>query len=105
MSSPRAPTLPHPHAGTASRIFATKYTPPVGSPNQVIRAQIDKKIRDADSATLILIRAPAGFGKTTTMLQYHARLQSEGIARCWLNLSSADNDVGRFFSCLESALN
>lgn len=97
--------MSHPHAGTVSRVFVTKLTPPVGSPNQVIRVQIDEKIRDADSAALILIRAPAGYGKTTAMLQYHARLQSEGIASCWLNLSSADNDVGRFFSCLELAFN
>ncbi|MBI3286250.1 MAG: hypothetical protein HYZ65_15570 [Burkholderiales bacterium] len=105
MSSSRDQSLPTSPAGTATRIFATKFTPPVGSSNQVIRAQIDEKIRDAKSATLILIRAPAGFGKTTTMLQYHARLQSGGVAKCWLNLSSADNDVGHFFVCLEAALN
>lgn len=55
-------------------------------------------------ARLLLLHAPAGFGKTTAMLQCQDRFQAEGVATVWLTLDSADNDVSRFLSNLEAAL-
>lgn len=56
------------------------------------------------SAKLILVRAPAGFGKTTLMLQCRAELESRGVASAWLTLDNADNDASRFVGCLAAAV-
>ncbi|MBI5444074.1 MAG: hypothetical protein HY900_23050 [Deltaproteobacteria bacterium] len=68
------------------------------------RARFDEWVTAASDAKLVLVRAPAGFGKTTLMLQWMRRLREEGVATCWLSLSEADNDVGRFVSYLSAAL-
>ncbi|HMN82290.1 MAG TPA: LuxR C-terminal-related transcriptional regulator [Burkholderiaceae bacterium] len=55
-------------------------------------------------ARLVLVRAPAGFGKTTLMAQVRQRLMAAGIATAWLTLDSADNDPSRFLAYLARAL-
>lgn len=52
---------------------------------------------------LILISAPAGFGKTTLMAQLRSRLIMEGIEGPWLTLDAADNDASRFLASLNAA--
>lgn len=97
----------HPHSAPAHGIpfLAQKLTPPLISLSQVPRENIDLQIQDASGVKLILVRAPAGFGKTTVMVQYHSRLTAQGVACVWLNLDAADNDVGRFIACLAAAFN
>lgn len=58
----------------------------------------------SQSVKLILIRAPAGFGKTTTMVQCRTRLEESGIDTIWMTLDRADNDASRFLSCLAAAV-
>jgi LuxR family maltose regulon positive regulatory protein len=55
-------------------------------------------------ARLVLVRAPAGFGKTTLMAQARQKLEETGIATSWLTLDSADNDPSRFLAYLGHAL-
>lgn len=52
----------------------------------------------------MLVRAPAGFGKTTMMAQARQRLQEGGIATAWLTLDSADNDASRFLAYMQAAV-
>ncbi|WP_231973307.1 LuxR C-terminal-related transcriptional regulator [Variovorax sp. HW608] len=52
---------------------------------------------------LVLVRAPAGFGKTTAMVQLRESLQERGVATAWLTLDRADNDVPRFLASLSAA--
>jgi LuxR family maltose regulon positive regulatory protein len=70
----------------------------------VERRAIADMLSTAGTARLILVRAPAGFGKTTVMLQYLARLREAGIATAWLTLDHADNDGPRFLASLDAAL-
>ena len=97
----------HPGQQTESastfHVPAYKLTPPIGSSSLVPRTRVGEQIRQAEGAKLILVRAPAGFGKTTVMLQYHADLKARGIATAWLNLDAADNDLGRFVTDLAVA--
>lgn len=53
-------------------------------------------VRQAEGARLVLVRAPAGFGKTSFMAAHFRALQQAGVATAWLTLDAADNEVGRF---------
>ena len=70
----------------------------------ISRERSAERIRMARVAKLVLIRAPAGFGKTTAMRQGFESLRADGVATAWLTLDSADNDVPRFLHCLASAV-
>lgn len=50
---------------------------------------------------LTLIVAPAGYGKTTTLVKYYNMVDKPG---CWLTLSEEDNSISRFFKNFVLAL-
>lgn len=53
---------------------------------------------NADGARVVLVRGPAGFGKTTVLQQLHQRYLREGTPCAWINLDDADNDPPRFLT-------
>ena len=85
-------------------IVASKLLPPADNPTQLARPQLIDAITGAHSARLVLIRAAAGFGKTTLMQQYaaHCRIHRRDIV--WLRLDNADNDLQRFLLHLDAGL-
>lgn len=74
--------------------------------DHVWRAAVCDRIAAPEADRLVLVRAPAGFGKTTAMQQARARIdqQQPGTDTAWLTLERADNDVGRFLTRLGEAL-
>ncbi|WP_304309098.1 LuxR C-terminal-related transcriptional regulator [Pseudacidovorax intermedius] len=93
--SPAAP-LPVPLAG--------KLRPPLDTAFELPRTEVCERIFNAGAARLVLLRAPAGFGKTTVMLQVRRRFEETGLPHAWLTLDRADNDVGRLLAVLIAAL-
>ncbi len=81
-----------------------KIDPPSVATSQVTRTLVCERICGAPSAKLLLVRAPAGFGKTTAMLQARAALDASGVSTAWLTLDRADNDLPRFLECLAESL-
>src|SRR6266480_3860103 len=82
-------------------ILATKlYIPPL-RPNVVSRPRLLERLNEGLHRKLILIAAPAGFGKTTLISEW-----VEGIERptAWLSLDEGDNDPTRFLTYLVAAL-
>ena len=82
-------------------ILATKlYIPPL-RPNVVSRPRLIERLNEGLHRNLILISAPAGFGKTTLVSEWLA-----GGARptAWLSLDDQDNDLTRFLTYLVAAL-
>ena len=82
-------------------ILATKlYIPPL-RPNVVIRPRLIERLNEGLHRKLILISAPAGFGKTTLVREW-----VEGIEQptSWLSLDEGDNDHTRFLTYLVAAL-
>ncbi len=82
-------------------ILATKLFVPPPQSKVVHRPRLVERLNEGMCHKLILISAPAGFGKTT--------LVSEWIAGCgkpvaWLSLDGGDNDPARFISYLVAAL-
>ncbi|WP_041680116.1 LuxR C-terminal-related transcriptional regulator [Cupriavidus necator] len=97
-------TVRRPVPGSGTGALAAKLRPPLLTPYQVERSAICDTICAAGFVRLVLVRAPAGFGKTTTMLQCRARLEAAGVPTVWLTLDRADNDATRFLGSLEVAL-
>jgi LuxR family maltose regulon positive regulatory protein len=81
-------------------LLTSKLTPPFPRAGQIERPRLVDLVVRARTPRLVLIQAPAGFGKTTVMLQIRARLIANGTANAWMTLDQADNDIGRFLSCL-----
>src|SRR6266446_4572656 len=82
-------------------ILATKLDIPPLRPNVVIRPRLLERLNEGLHRNLILISAPAGFGKTTLVSEW-----VEGIERptAWLSLDEGDNDPTRFLTYLVAAL-
>lgn len=85
------------------RITDLKFSPPTPSSFALPRQAIDFPACFAEDASLILCSAPAGFGKSTVMLQWLARMQEAGVATAWLTLDPQDNDLTRFLTYLAAA--
>jgi LuxR family maltose regulon positive regulatory protein len=91
-------------ARRARPFLSTKLNPPAPAPSEVLRTGICDLVRASQSVRMVLVRAPAGFGKTTAMVQYRSMLQAHGVDNAWLTLDSADNDASRFLACLSAAV-
>ncbi len=66
----------------------------------VHRSRLIERLQQGLRQTLILVSAPAGFGKTTLLAQW---LAASHIPAAWLSLDSQDNDPLRFLAALLAA--
>jgi len=103
-------------------ILATKLLFPLPRPNLVPRPCLVERLMTGwrDACKLILVSAPAGYGKTTVITDWGllaSRAAGLGIRDCpapqspipnpqfaWLSLDEGDNDPARFVSYLLAAL-
>jgi LuxR family transcriptional regulator, maltose regulon positive regulatory protein len=70
----------------------------------VPRERLLARLADAE-AHLVLLSAPAGFGKTTLLAAWcHALVAADEAAVAWLTLDPGDNDPSRFLAYLHAAL-
>ena len=97
--SPQGPPTPH-----APGPLSSKLNPPGATATQVRRQALGERFAAAGGVKLVLVRAPAGFGKTTAMVQARDRLARLGIGTAWLTLDRTDNDLPRFLACLRQAV-
>jgi LuxR family maltose regulon positive regulatory protein len=67
----------------------------------VHRSHLIERLQQGMEGTLLLVSAPAGFGKTTLLAQW---LAQSGIRAAWLSLEPEDNDSVRFLSYIIAAL-
>lgn len=85
-------------ASGAIRLVAAKLAPRPGTARYLARPRLTEALVRAVGARLVVVRAPAGFGKTTFLVEHHRWLQSRGVATAWLTLDEGDNDVSRFLA-------
>ena len=93
-----------PAGGLAAGPLSSKLSPPLSQARQVLRQAVVRRMAEAGGVKLVLVRAPAGFGKTTAMVQAREQLAASGVATAWLTLERTDNDVPRFLACLQQAV-
>ena len=85
------------------RLNALKLAPPTAAAQAISRDAVCSLICSTQ-ATLVLLSAPAGFGKTTSMSQAYRELKARQSAVAWLTLDPADNDLGRMGMYVVAAL-
>lgn len=82
----------------------TKLTPPRLSRKVVRREPAMQSLMVGSTRALTLVKAPAGFGKTTLLTEWRESLLGERKIVAWLTLDSEDNDSGHFVEYLFNTL-
>jgi len=82
----------------------TKIVPPTINRVRVERGRLLDLLERAASCRLILLKAPAGYGKTTLAADWRERLQRSGAVTAWLGLDDGDNEPGTLAYHVGSAL-
>lgn len=89
--------------GVMAGLLQTKIQVPPLRRQTIQRERLLQPIRVAPSASLILVSAPAGYGKSTYLTQWAHALQRDGTAVAWYALDDRDNDPARFAAYLLGA--
>lgn len=85
------------------RLLATKFFLPRARSKLVARPRLVEQLDAGLRKPLTLISAPAGYGKTTLLSDWRARLGSE-YPLAWLSLDPDDNNLARFLTYVSAAL-
>lgn len=85
----------------STTILATKFHLPQRRPGTVLRRRLIDKLRQGLYRKLTLISAPAGYGKTTLVVEWIADC---GRPAAWLSLDEGDGELARFLTCFISSL-
>jgi LuxR family maltose regulon positive regulatory protein len=88
----------------ATPLIETKLHMPSARRNVVARRRLDGRLTGAADAKLLLVSAPAGFGKTTLVTEWLRRVADDGTAVAWLSLDERDNDPAVFWAYVLAAL-
>ena len=84
-----------------SPILNTKLFIPPCRVENIPRSRLYDKLEGNAGLRVIMINAPAGFGKTTLVSDW---LHQQNTAAAWISLDENDNDLQRFFTYLITAL-
>jgi LuxR family maltose regulon positive regulatory protein len=85
-------------------LLATKLHIPPLRQDFVPRRRLLDRLESGLQRKLILISAPAGYGKTTLLSEWHASSQGRALSLAWVLLDEQDNDPVRFWSYVLAAL-
>jgi LuxR family transcriptional regulator, maltose regulon positive regulatory protein len=89
----------------ASALLQTKVYVPRPRRGVVPRSRLTERLnRGADESGLILVSAPAGFGKTTLLAEWLATRPADHGSLAWFSLDPTDNDPALFWTYLIAAL-
>ena len=83
-------------AHVETSLLATKIGIPPGRPRLVSRARLLERLHEGLDYDLVLVSAPAGFGKTTLVADW-VRRDPVSAHVCWLSLDEGDSDPVRFW--------
>lgn len=91
---------PHDRATIPGKLF-----PANGTRKPLPRPRLDSSSDVLDGVfPVVVVAAPAGYGKSTLMARWYARLLERGISCAWLSLDEEDDDAARFLRHLIAAL-
>ncbi|MGH3147148.1 MAG: hypothetical protein ACRDTR_15230, partial [Rubrobacter sp.] len=78
-------------------LLLTKLSVPSVRPSLVARPRLSQRLEEGLERKLILVSAPAGFGKTTLLSAWPDAPSGNGRPVAWLSLDPGDNDPARFW--------
>lgn len=89
-------------AQAAVQAHPTQNEPPLQRGGIVPRAALTSRIDTALNAEkkLVLVKGPAGYGKTTLLRQFRDSARASNRRRVWISLSPSDSDPVQFVSTL-----
>ena len=88
----------------AAPSFAGVLSRSPSSNNMVQRKHQLDRLRNHTAVRLIVVQAPAGFGKTTLLRQYCGWREGQGASIAWLHLEAHYSDPSRFLRLLCEAI-
>ena len=91
-------------SGSPSLLLATKLLPPRLPAGLIDRPRLVALAAQVQNRRLTVIKAPAGFGKTSLALAWRERLRQLGALVAWLSLDEDDDEPARFLHHLAQAL-
>jgi LuxR family maltose regulon positive regulatory protein len=101
MAEPPAAAAPQPVPSAQDALLATKLHVPRPQPGVVSRPRLAQQLDDGLGRGLVLVCAPAGYGKTVLLAEWAQR--GPQLA-AWLSLDAGDNDPARFWRHAITAL-
>ena len=101
MTDPPGTVLPS--AGTAGPdgLLTTKLYLPRRRPGFITRPRLTERLDESLTRELVLVCAPAGFGKTALLADWARRRRRPAA---WVSLDQGDNDQARFWRHVIAAL-
>ena len=88
----------------ASALILTKIRAPAKRPRIVPRIRLVEQLTPEAGTNLILVCAPAGYGKTTLLAEWSQTLLQNGVAVAWYALDPSDDDPMPFGAYLVAGL-
>lgn len=88
----------------AGPLLSSKYRLPIQRAGAVTRGRLSDRLDGALGTPLVVLSAPAGFGKTTLISTWLARSAMSGSRVAWLSLDHRDNDPALFWTYLVTAI-
>ncbi|WP_426572377.1 LuxR C-terminal-related transcriptional regulator [Aquihabitans sp. McL0605] len=85
-------------------LLETKLHLPRRSATGISRPRLDEQLSGTASAALAVVSAPAGFGKTTAVVDWLDSLPPGEPHRAWLSLDDRDDDPATFWTYVVAAL-
>jgi LuxR family maltose regulon positive regulatory protein len=82
-------------------ILSTKFNRPIAQNKAIIRQRLHTKLTTGWKNSLIMVSAPAGFGKSTLISEWIA--ENDNLIPIWISLSKEDNDQIHFLFYLIKA--
>lgn len=101
MADPPGTTLPPTGTGGPDGLLATKLYLPRRRPGFITRPRLTERLDESLTRGLVLVCAPAGFGKTALLADWARRSRRP---TAWLSLDQGDNDPARFWRHVIAAL-
>jgi LuxR family transcriptional regulator, maltose regulon positive regulatory protein len=89
-------------ATVPSSLLATKFYFPPPRSEQVRRPRLLARLDESLTCKLALVSAPAGYGKTTLVVEWISQIPQASFG--WLSLDEGDNDPARFLNYLIAAI-
>jgi LuxR family maltose regulon positive regulatory protein len=83
---------------------AQKLIPPQTAGVLMARPDVLARLAQAGGHRIVLLRAPAGYGKTSVLRLLHASLAATEAPAAWLTFDQADRDPARLLLSLRAAL-